>query len=120
MLIALWIINGLLALLFLASGVMKVSRPREALASTGMTWAADYSDPSVKLIGAAEVIGALGLVLPILTGIAPVLSPIAALALAVIMIGAAVVHARRKEPFVMQIVIVLLCVASAILGFAAL
>jgi uncharacterized membrane protein YphA (DoxX/SURF4 family) len=118
MIIVLWILLGLLALLFLFSGATKLVRSREALASGQMGWADDFSSPSVKLIGAAEVIGAFGLILPLLTGVAPVLTPIAAIGLAVIMVGAAVTHARRKEPAVMQIVVAILCVVAAVLAFA--
>lgn len=59
---------------------------------------ADLSPSTVKLTGLAETLGALGLILPAATGIAPVLTPIAASALAVVMLLAAVTHARRREP----------------------
>ena len=74
----------------------------------------------MKLIGAAEVLGAIGIVLPALTGIAPILSPIAASALALVMIGAIVVHRRRNENPIVNIVLLILAGASAVLGFAAL
>ena len=118
MLIVLWILVGLLALLFVATGTTKLVRSRAELASGAMSWAEDFSGPAVKLIGAVEVIGAFGLVLPLLTGIAPVLTPIAAIGLAVVMIGAAVTHARRKESAILQIVVAVLCVAAAALAFA--
>ena len=113
MLIAFWIVTGLAALVFLAAGLMKLSRPQEALAASGMAWAGDFSGPSVKLIGLAEAVGALGLVLPALTGIAPILSPIAAVALVIVMIGAVVVHVRRKEAAVPAIVLGVLALAAA-------
>ncbi|MGI5158220.1 DoxX family protein [Microbispora sp. CA-102843] len=94
----LWIVAGLLALVFLAAGVMKLSRTRQQLADSGLGWAAQFGDGTVRLIGAAEVAGAAGLILPALLGIAAVLVPVAALGLVVLMSGAAVVHARRKEP----------------------
>ena len=118
MLIALWILLGILALFFVAAGATKLARSRTALASSGMAWTDDFSGPTVKLIALAEVVGGFGLVLPLLTGIAPVLTPIAAIALAVIMIGAAVVHVRRKEPAIMQIVVAVLCIVAAVLAFA--
>ena len=119
MLIAYWIVAGLLALVFLLAGVMKLSRPRTALASSGMAWVDDFSDGPVKLIGAAEVLGAVGLILPGLIGIAPILSPIAAAALAVLMLGAVVTHVRRKENFVAPLVLALLAAVAAVLGFIA-
>lgn len=119
MLIALWIINAVLALLFLAAGGMKAVKSKAALAESGMGWTEDYSAASIRLIGIAEVLGALGLILPLATGIAPILTPIAAAALAVIMIGATATHARRKEPVAQAAIITVLCVASAVAGFLA-
>ena len=92
----LWIVQILLAVAFLSAGLMKVTQPRAKL-QTNMGWVEDFSDTNVKLIGAAEVLGAIGLVLPWLTGIAKVLTPVAALGLAVAMAGAVIVHLRRKE-----------------------
>ncbi|TXK19127.1 DoxX family protein [Homoserinibacter sp. GY 40078] len=117
MLIALWIINGLLALAFLMVGITKLVRPREALSASGMGWVEDFSGGTVRAIGALEALGALGLILPLLTGIAPVLSPISAVGLVLVMIGAIIVHSRRKEPFVPQIGLLVLAIASAVLGY---
>jgi len=117
MIIALWILNGLLALAFIMAGSMKVARPRTALVASGMAWADDFADPTVKLIGAAEVVGGIGLILPLLTGIAPILTPIAATALAIVMIGAIAVHVRRKENATPSIVLAVLSIMSAVLGF---
>jgi uncharacterized membrane protein YphA (DoxX/SURF4 family) len=95
--IAIWIITGLLALAFIGAGIMKVAQPRTKLAAGGMAWTNDYSDAGVKLVGLAELLGGLGLILPAVTGIAPILVPIAAAALAVIMIGAVVWHVRAND-----------------------
>jgi hypothetical protein len=62
-----------------------------------MARAKDYSDQSLKLIGFAEVLGAIGLVVPWLLGIARVLTPLAALGLTALMIGAVGTHLRRKD-----------------------
>ena len=117
MVIAFWIIAGLLALAFLAAGLMKLLRPQQALASSGLAWVEDFTAGPVKLIGAAEIIGAIGLILPPLLGIAPIFSPIAAIALAVLMVGAIAVHVRRKEPVVAPLVLAVLSVITAVLGF---
>jgi hypothetical protein len=116
MLIAYWIVAGLTALAFLAAGGMKLARSKEQLAASGMAWTEDFSAPAIKLIAAAEVLGALGLVLPMLTGIVLILSPIAAVCLAALMVGASVVHVRRHEPPI-PLALVALAVASAVLGF---
>lgn len=93
---ALWIVQILLAVAFVGAGAMKASQPREKLEGA-LPWVADFPTPVVRFIGVAEVLGGLGLVLPAVTGIAPVLTPVAATALAVTMVLAAVVHARRGE-----------------------
>lgn len=117
MIIALWIVNAILALAFIAAGGMKILRPKPALVASGLTWADDFADPTVKLIGAAELIGGIGLILPLLTGIAPVLTPIAATAMTVVMVGAITVHLRRKESATPSIVLGALSAVSAVLGF---
>ncbi|WP_062389739.1 DoxX family protein [Demequina iriomotensis] len=118
MLIALWIVNAVLALLFLAAGGMKASTSRTALQEKGMGWTEDFGDAAVKAIGAVEVLAAIGLIAPLATGIAPILTPLAAVGLAITMIGATVVHARRDEPVVPTVVLTVVAVASAALGFA--
>lgn len=71
-------------------------QPREKLA-TKLPWVEDFSTRTVRFIDIAEFAGALGLILPAATGIAPPLTPLAAVGLAIVMVLAAVVHARRKE-----------------------
>ncbi|MFE7795821.1 DoxX family protein [Streptomyces sp. NPDC057460] len=93
----LWIVQALLALMFAMAGVMKSSQPKEKLVEK-LPWVADFSTGTVRFIGIVEFAAALGLILPAATGIAPVLTPVAATGLAVVMVLAIVVHARRKEP----------------------
>jgi uncharacterized membrane protein YphA (DoxX/SURF4 family) len=113
-----WILQIVLAVAFLAAGGMKLARPKPALVSAGMGYAEDYTDSNIKLIGAIEVIGAIGLIVPWLTGIAPILTPIAAVGLALVMAGAVVVHIRRKEQFVPPLVLGVLALVVAVLRFA--
>ncbi len=115
-----WILQIVLAVAFLAAGGMKLARPRPALVGAGMGFAEDYSDGAVKTIGAVEVLGAIGLILPWLLGVAPVLTPLAALGLALVMAGAVVVHVRRKEQFVPPLVLGVLALVVAIIRFASL
>jgi hypothetical protein len=99
--IAFWIAQGLLAAFFGAGGVVKMVRPPKRLYDQGPTWVEDFSPGAVKAIGGLELAAAVGLVLPAATGIAPVLVPLAAVGLCLLMVGAAVVHVRRGEvPFV--------------------
>lgn len=117
MLITLWIVNGLLALGIVAPGFMKLTRAKAALAESGMDWVEDFSAGMIKLIAALEVLGAIGLIVPLLLDIAPVLTPLAAVGIIIIMIGAVVLHVRRKENFVAPLILALLAAVSAVLGF---
>lgn len=94
--IVLWVIAGVLAALFAMAGLMKVTQPKEKLAQN-MGWVEDFSAGTVKFIGTVEILGAIGLILPAAVGIATILTPLAAAGLAVTMVLAAIVHARRKE-----------------------
>jgi hypothetical protein len=112
---ALWGLQGLLGFAFLAAGMFKLLQPKEKLtANPKLGWANDFSAVQVKLIGLAETLGAVGLIVPRLTGILPVLTPIAAAGLVVIMIGAMATHVRRKESFVPPAIMALLAVLVAI------
>lgn len=95
--IALWIIAGLLAAMFLLAGGTKVAMPKEKLETTMMVWAKSWSRPQLKSLGVVEILGALGLILPRALNIAPVLTPLAAVGLAITMIGAVVVHYRMRD-----------------------
>jgi hypothetical protein len=100
--LSLWIVAGLLAVVYLLSGIAKLIVPKEKLATApGGRWVEDFSAGSVKAIGALEVLAAVGLVLPAATDIAPVLVPLAALGLVLIMVGAVITRLRRHEPKVM-------------------
>ena len=92
-----WVASALLALLYLWAGIMKVSRPIPALNAMRMDWATEANKPMVRFIGVAEIAGALGLILPVWTGILPWLTPLAALGLTIIQILAIGLHARRGE-----------------------
>ncbi len=110
MTVALWIVQIVLALAFLGAGVAKITQPLDKLAET-MGWVEDFSPGVVRAIGAAEVLGALGLVLPVVLDVVPVLTPVAAIGLVVVMAGAAVVHVRRKEPALVAVNLVLAALA---------
>ncbi|MGH8527818.1 MAG: DoxX family protein [Gammaproteobacteria bacterium] len=86
----LWIIQALLALLFLFSGGTKLVLPLEVLASMGSPNQIPLPGLFVRFIGVCEVLGAIGLILPWLLGIRPGLTPLAAAGLVIIMIGATV------------------------------
>lgn len=91
----LWIIQGLLAAMFLLAGGMKTFMPKDKL--TKMSWTVNASVAKIKFVGISELLIAFGLVLPQLTGILPVLTPVAACGMVVIMILAAVEHYNSNE-----------------------
>ena len=105
---ALWTAQVLLAAIFLATGLTKLTQPRAQLAAGPMGWAADVSDAEFRAVGLLEVLGALGLVLPGALGIAPVLTPLAAVGLALTMVGAIATHVRMGETDRLAVPIVLL------------
>lgn len=112
--IVLWIIAGLLAAAFAAAGLMKLTQPKEKLAASGQAWTEDFPPGVVKLIGALEVAAAVGLILPAVLGIAPILVPLAAVGLVLMMTGAAITHARRKETSMIGANVVLLLLAAVV------
>ena len=109
--IALWIVQILLALAFLMAGVLKASQPLDKLADR-MKWVNAMRPPqTVRLIGILEILAAIGLILPAVTGIWPWLTPVAAIGLVLTMIGAMILHIRRGEFPLLRINTVLLLLA---------
>lgn len=119
--IALWIVSGVLAAAYLTAGIMKTFTPKEKL-QTSLPWAEDFSPATIKVIGISEALGAIGLILPWLTGIAPVLTPIAAAGLVIVQLLAIIVHIRRGETkvIVFNAVLLLAALFVAVFRFAAL
>ena len=111
---ALWIIQGVLAGIFVVTGLTKLTQPREKMAAGPMSWAADGSDAQFRGIGVLELLGAAGLILPGVLGIAGVLTPLAAVGLALTMAGGFLTHARLGETERMAAPVVLLALALII------
>jgi uncharacterized membrane protein YphA (DoxX/SURF4 family) len=109
--LALWIVAIVLAAAFAASGLMKQFVPKDKLVTSGQGWAQDFSPTGIRLIGLVEILGAIGLVVPAVVHIAPILVPLATVGLALVMAGAAAVHARRKEAPMVAMNTVLLVLA---------
>ncbi|GAA0586096.1 DoxX family protein [Paractinoplanes ferrugineus] len=116
--IAFWIVAGLLALFYLYAGAQKVLRSQEKLRPM-MGWVDEIPMPVVRLIGVLEILGALGLVLPPLTGIAPGLAVAAAIGLVLIQVGGMIVHLRRGEKNLIGLNIALLVLAAVAAWLAA-
>lgn len=114
--VALWIVQVLLAGMFSMTGFGKLTQPREKLIE--MTpYAEDFAQPALRGIGTLEALAAVGLLLPSITGILPWLSPLAAVGLIFLMIGAMLTHYRRKEyPFIAVNVVLLALAAFVVYG----
>lgn len=111
--ILLWVLQLLLALIFLMAGMMKLRQSKEEMAER-MAWVEDFSQQTIRIIGVLEVLGALGMVLPWATGILPWLTPVAAIGLALTMLGAIATHIKRKEYAMMGMNVVLLIMAVVV------
>ena len=96
--VALWIVTSLLAALLLVSSA-KLVITKEKILSTGSNaqWVEDFSPGALKALGVLELMGAVGLILPAVLGIAPILVPLAATGAALLFIGAITMRLRRGE-----------------------
>jgi uncharacterized membrane protein len=116
--IAVAVVSGLLAFAFTVGGIVRLVVPAERYGTwPNQQWILAVPRVGVVAISVAEILGAIGLVVPVLIGIAPILSPIAAVGLALIMVGALVFHIRRNErpniPVAIVLIALLLFVAVA-------
>jgi uncharacterized membrane protein YphA (DoxX/SURF4 family) len=110
MVLALWIVQVLLALTFSIAASRKLVH-QKGKPSKSMAWREDFSQRTVRLVGILELLGAMGLVLPALTGVLPRLTPLAAAGLALTMIGAALTHLRRGEYETILVIAVMMVLA---------
>ncbi len=109
--LTLWIIAGVLAALFLLSGVTKLTQPKDKIvASTPAI--EDFGPGAIKAIGLLEILAAIGLILPAVVDVAPIFVPLAAVGLALLMAGAMIVHLRRREAQGIAVTLVLLALAA--------
>lgn len=111
--IALWVAQVLLAGMYGMAGGMKTFQPDGVRKNPQMTWAHDKQDGYIRFVGTSELLGALGLILPMLTGILPWLTPLAAAGLSLIQVLAIfMVHLPKKEYQVIPVNIVLLALSA--------
>jgi len=109
--ITLWIVQGLLAFVYGFAGSMKTLKPDFYRNNPQMGWAHGKSDGYLRSIGIPEILGALGLILPMVTGILPWLTPLAAVGLTVIQLLAIfTVHLPKKEPILPNIIFIAMSV----------
>jgi hypothetical protein len=109
---ALWISSGILAAIFIGSGLAKSTMSRNRLLATGQSGIAPFPMPVVRLTAICEIAAGIGLFAPWLSGVARALTPAAALGLCVVMAGAAIAHASLREPKQVSINLSLLGLAA--------
>ncbi|MBI3151060.1 MAG: DoxX family protein [Chloroflexi bacterium] len=110
--IALWIVQGLLAAMYLMAGQMKAFQPAKVRENPQMTWAKNRSDGFIRFVGTSELLGALGLILPLVTGVLPWLTVLAAVGLTLIQLLAIFTeHLPKKEFNIIPVNVILLALA---------
>jgi uncharacterized membrane protein YphA (DoxX/SURF4 family) len=112
----LWTLQIMLAAVFAGAGTIKLVQSRQQLAKTLGGWVDEFPPSLLKPLGLVEVLGAIGLIVPPLANIAPILTPVAASGLVITMIGAVVTHVRRGE-YLNVVVNVLLAVVAAVVAW---
>ena len=113
--VALWIITGLLALVALAGGLTKTFMPLDKLAQhDGAAWTRGASPAFVRILGILEILAAIGLILPAVLDVAPVLVPVTAACWIALMIGAMITHGRLGQAKLVLVNVVYLVLAVAI------
>ena len=94
---ALWIVQAILAFMFLMAGLQKATMPLDKLLKNGISWADRFPLSTVRLIGIVELLAAIGFILPWALQVLPVLTPVAALGIVLVMLLAIGHHARHQE-----------------------
>jgi uncharacterized membrane protein YphA (DoxX/SURF4 family) len=115
--IVLWILQIVLAFVFAGAGATKLVQTRDQLANRLGNWVNDFPAALLKWLGLAEVLAAIGLIVPPLVHIAPILTPLAAIGVVIVMIGAILIHARRLE-FPNVALTVALAIMAAVVAWA--
>ncbi len=118
MIIAYWIVAGLLALAYLLAGSTKLVRSNAQLEASGMNWVRRTNPAVVKLVGLIEVVGAAGLILPPLLNTAAFLAPLAAVGLILVQAVAIGIHMKMGDlkSLPMNIALLLLAFMAAWIG----
>jgi hypothetical protein len=111
---ALWVLQGLLAAFFVAAGAFHALMPLPRLQASA-PWTEDVGGPVTRVIGLLELLAAAGLVLPGITHVATVLTPLAAIGVVLIFVGAIALHVRRGEVRVIGMHIVVIALALVVI-----
>lgn len=111
--ITIWILQGLIASFFLVPGIRKSFFSKEKLMELHLLEPGASIAP-VRFVGIAELMGVIGLIIPLLTGIAPILTPLASSGLAIIMALAFIFHLKRKEYKILPLLAVVFLLACLV------
>jgi DoxX-like family len=110
---AFWVVSIGMGLAFAAAGAMKLVVSKKQLALHGARWTEDFSSVTVRFVGFTEMMGGLAIIIPAVLDIPPRLALTAGIAgLILVMLGAAVVHVRRREPGMIVLNLALLALAA--------
>jgi hypothetical protein len=110
--LTLWIAAGLLALVSLAGGISKTFMPKEKLDAHPASWTPSASAGFVKTLGVLELLAAVGLILPAVVDIAPVMVPVTAVCWVLLMVGAIITHGRLGQTKLVMLTSVYLVLAA--------
>ena len=97
MAIALWIVQGLLGLIFIITGSFKFFQTKEKVIASGGTWAEDFEPGIIKMIAGLELVSGVSVIVPRLLGHGRYLTSMGAACIALVMTGSIYTHIRRKE-----------------------
>ena len=109
--ITLWIIQGLLAAFFIMPGVGKIFNSKQKHIEDRHLKAEDSIIP-IRILGFLELLGCIGIIIPWLTGIAPLLTPITAVCFCIVMLSGAVIHTKKKEYKIIPMLVVVFALAA--------
>lgn len=111
-----WILQVIVAGLFIMAGATKLFTPYESIITMeGLAWAADFSPTVVMIIGVLEFLGGIGVIIPMFLKKFNFFVPLAALGLSLVMVGAVITHLGRGEAFVINIILLSLALVVAFL-----
>ena len=108
-----WILKGIIALIFTFTGVNKIILPKSKLLDKGMKGLIDLDEKQIKAAGILEILGVIGLILPSILNLYPVLSAISAICLGLTMIVAGWINYKHKLSVLLNIVIFITCIIIA-------
>ncbi len=113
MVTTIWVLKGLMALLFTFTGISKIVLSKTKLLEKGLKGLRDLDENQIKVIGFLEILGVFGLILPTLLDVYPVISIISSLSLALTMIVAGLIHYKLKLSVIPNVVVFVICILIA-------